>query len=419
METLKKINRVLNTIRNVIFSLAMIALLSGVTIYILRYKEVQLVSQIEKRNLYTFEDIARQSFLDGSFQDLLENATADQFIERYTLVTYKKKMDQLTKTLFVPISDDDYILNSIGDTGLYQVGDSNYVILGLMQKEDRYIERYREKIQQINQLARDYPDVGIYVYKPIQAHETNMFDEKNNMESYGRQYNDLLKNELEVPYAELQINNVNDYKRFFYAQDHHWNYEGSYQGYCDIIKLIFGSYDGILEPKTIETNNDQLQWAGTMGSRTGYILDSEPFYYYTFDLPEYKVYINGEEQKVENMNNVPEQLSYKTTQYYYDYLGANNHYWEEFVVEGSDKENLLIIGDSYASAVEPLLCNHFSHIYFIQPLNYYWTGGYGAFNIDAFIQEKGIQNILFMYTAENYFLDDTSYYFNLFRNGVE
>ena len=419
METLKKINHVLNQIRHILFSLAMVVLLSGITVYILRYKEVELVSQIEKRNLYTFEDIAKKSFLDGSFQELLENATADQFIERYTLVTYKRKMDQLAKQIFVPINDDDYILNSIADTGLYQVGDSNYVILGLMEKNDTYIARYREKIEQINQLAKDYPDLGVFVYKPIQAHETNMFDEKNQIESYGRQYNDLLKNELEVPYAELQVNTVNDYKRFFYAQDHHWNYEGSYQGYCDIVKLIFGSYDGILEPKTIETGNDQLMWAGTMGSRTGYILDPEPFYYYTFDLPDYKVYVNGEEQKVENMNNVPEQLSYKSTTYYYDYLGANNHYFQEFVVEGSDKPKLLIIGDSYASAVEPLLTNHFSHIYFVQPLNYYWTGGYGPFNIDAFIQEKGIDDVLFMYTAENYFLDDTSHYFNLFRNGVE
>ena len=418
MEIVKKINKFLNSFRNFIFSCLIIGILGGISIYIIRYKEIERVSLIENRNLYTFEEILNMTFGDGSFQDLLENATADQFVERYTMVTYKKKLDQLTKTLFIPVNDDDYILNSIGDTGLFQVGDSNYVMLGLMEESDTIRERYREKAEQINALAADYPDLGIYVYKPVQVHETTMFDEKNEFTSYGREYNDILRDTLKVPYAELQMNTVADYKRYFYAQDHHWNYQGSYQGYVDIIHMIKGSYEEVLLPTSVVTSNDRLMWAGTMGSRTGYILDPEPFYYYTFDLPEYHVDINGVEQKVENMNNVEEQLTYKTTTYYYDYLGANNNYWQHFYVPGSDDPTLLIIGDSYASAIEPLLTAHFSEIWFIQPLNYYWTGGYGAFDIDKFIEETGVDNILIMYTAENYFLDDTSRYFNLARHGV-
>ena len=420
MSKLKTVNQKLNGFRNFVFSSLLIGILCGITVYTIRFKEAEKVSLIENRNLYTFEEILETSFEDGSFQNLLENATADQFIERYTLVSYKKKMDQMTKNLFVPVSEDDYILNSIDGTPLYQVGNTNYVIYGLMENSDTIAQRYRTKVEQINQLAADYPYIHIYVYKPVQAHETNIFDEKNNLHCYGREYNDILKNELKVPYSELQLKDIGDYKRFYYAQDHHWNYQGSYQGYVDIIHMIKGDYEEVLTPVSVVTSNDSLMWAGTMGSRTGYIFKSEPFYYYTFDLPEYRVYYNGVEQKVENMNNIPEQLSYKDSTYYYTYLGANNYCYEMFDVENSSNPSLRIIGDSYASAIEPLLCAHFSRIYFVQPQDYRWTLNNGQyFDIDRFIAETGVENILFMYTNENYFLEDTYLDFELHRSGVK
>ena len=64
------------------------------------------------------------------------------------------------------------------------------------------------------------------------------------------------------------------------------------------------------------------------------------------------------------MNNIEQQIEETGNTYYYTLLGANNFYYETFVVENSDNPTLLIFGDSYASAIEPLLCAHFSKIYF-------------------------------------------------------
>ncbi len=420
MEMLKKINKVLQYIRGLIFILLFVVGLSYLAIYIYKYKPVEEVSLIENRNLETFIDIEDTSFFDNSFQDKLEDAFKDQFIYRYEAVKLKKKTDQNIASFLRGAGNQAVQLNPVADSGLYQVGTTNYIILGLIEENEDYKERYLQKAEDINKLQEDYPDINIYVYYPTQVHETAFFDdEEKGIKSYGPMYYQLFSEALKVKHGRLELSSIEDYERYFYQQDHHWNYAGSYQGYLDIMNLIFDGQEEVLKPNEIVTSNDELLWQGTMGSRTGYILDKEPFYYYTFDLKDYKVYENDiDEVPVYNMNNVDEYLSANKSGYYYDILGDNNHYNEHFVTSYPEKESLLIIGDSYASAIEPLLCQHFSDIYFVQPINYRWRiNGGKYFDIDKFVAEHDIDNILFMYTAENYFYEDTYDSFNLHREG--
>ena len=428
-------HKLLKKILNITFVLIIILSLLITSIYMIFIKEPDVISEIEKRELISFDNIKDTKYIDGSFQETLENALSDQFPYRYTWVTYKKRLDLFLSTLFDKKSNtiidnddeeeirvEDYILHRIGEDEIYKVGDSNYLMLGLVQYDEEYVNRYMTKINEINELANDYPNIGIYVYKPIQAHETNMFNEINELNGYGDQYHELLKNNLKVPYKQFEINNVNDYKEYFYAQDHHWNYKGSYQGYLDIVHLILGEDAEVVTPKREITNDDKLLWSGTFGARTSYILPYEAFHYYTYDLPKYHVYYKGQEVPVNDMNNIDEQIASNDSTYYYTFLNTNNEPFEEFVSEKEGMPSLLIIGDSYASAIEPLLMNNFSKIYFVNPHRYRWLMNYGQyFDIDDFIAKYDVDNILFMYTGENWFYDDDGSCFNfeLHRKGAQ
>ncbi len=69
------------------------------------------------------------------------------------------------------------------------------------------------------------------------------------------------------------------------------------------------------------------------------------------------------------------------------------------------QENLLIIGDSYAPAMIPLLANHYNHIYVVTPIRYLQVFN-EDFTYDDFTAENNIQNVLFMYVIENYYASD-------------
>ncbi|MDD4642876.1 MAG: hypothetical protein PHG99_05185 [Erysipelotrichaceae bacterium] len=395
-----------NKSKDILFILLFGILLFGISIYLIFFKEPMLVSTQEKRNLINFSELKDTSFFDGSFQTTIDKAFADQFIYRYEIVKIKNILDVKASELFIPRSNDEYKLTKVGDTPITRVGNSYYMINSLFLDYDPELEvRFLRRTQQINELAEDYPDIEMYLYKPTQGHETSIFDEANEVETYGEYYRDLLKDNLKIPYAELEIKDIDDYKNYYLQSDHHWSYQGSYQGYVDIVRLMFGENEEVLTPTELKTFNDELIFSGTFSSRTGYVYPGEPFYVYTFDLPDYSVYLDGKKQKIYDMNTFEENLENLDT--YYAYSIANYTYGDDAIYQSEyeDKETLLLIGDSYAAAVEPLLMEHFSTIYSIQPKGYflkYWQ----KFDYDKFLAEHHVDKILFMYTVEYYFYTD-------------
>lgn len=248
-----------NKSKDILFILLFGILLFGISIYLIFFKEPMLVSTQEKRNLINFSELKDTSFFDGSFQTTIDKAFADQFIYRYEIVKIKNILDVKASELFIPRSNDEYKLTKVGDTPITRVGNSYYMINSLFLDYDPELEvRFLRRAQQINELAEDYPDIEMYLYKPTQGHETSIFDEANEVETYGEYYRDLLKDNLKIPYAELEIKDIDDYKNYYLQSDHHWSYQGSYQGYVDIVRLMFGENEEVLTPTELKTFNDEL-----------------------------------------------------------------------------------------------------------------------------------------------------------------
>ena len=108
----------------------------------------------------------------------------------------------------------------------------------------------------------------------------------------------------------------------------------------------------------------------------------------------------------ENTNTFFDAIAHEEMDYHYNIAYKVGDGLTKIVNEdNAGKESILIIGDSYAGPVLPLLAKDFYEITLIYPINYTSLTGY-EFNYDAFIRENDVDKILFMYTIENYFYSD-------------
>ena len=389
-------------ISSIIYLIIVISLLMFLGLHSILHTQTQ-VSIMENRNLKVNQDFEGTSFIKKTFQDTLEDLLSDQFFIRNNIVTLKKKMDQYVNSLFVDPNIRDYKLTLISEANRYRIGDSNYLMYGLMKEDEEIKEKILDRVDQINNLQEVYPNIDVYVYRPIQAHELNIFDEYNDVVSYGVQYNQLIKDNLEVSSAFFEIQSLDDYKDNFYASDHHWNYAGSYEGYLDIHELL-NLEDESLIPNEIVTLDDPFY--GTHANFTGRIFGGDQFSVYTFDYKPFQAFKNEDEPCDYHYPNnfVKRKLSEDEEYYYseaYDLCGGMCR----LTTNDESKENILVVGVSYMGPVSSLIAQHFNNSYFLTPTGYYQENG-KIFNYKEFLDNHEIDKILFMYTIENYFYED-------------
>lgn len=388
-----------------IFPILVLIILALTSIYSLFVKDQEMISYVENRNLKTNQDLNPRELLNGVFESTIETILTDQFYDRYEFVKLKNKINYANANILYSLIDDPMVLNPVGETYVNQIGSSQLLMSNPIAYSDIINQRIIDRAGQINKIAEDYPNVGFYVYKPTQIQEKDFFDSANGLSSGGDRFEESLRTSLQVPYSSFKIDDLNDYEKYFYSTDHHWNHRGSYQGYLDILNLIEGNKDDALSPLA-ENCKDGLKFYGTYSAQSGFVNDGADFCVYKFDLPEYVAYSDGQlNENPNDTNRFFDRTGIDTMDYHYNKAyGLGNgfvHLENQADIEG----DLLIIGDSYAGPVLPLLLNHYKNIYFVYPINY--KGIFKVeFKYDSFIKEKNIDKVLFMYTIENYFLSD-------------
>lgn len=418
-------NKVLNSFRNLLMVLVFALLLSGVFVYVFYLKEQNTVSLFENRNLAVKEDLLDKSLLDLSYQDTIEDVLADQFPKRQKIVEIKKQFDREVEKAIIGDKVDDLSLTMLGDSGVYQIGTTTYMMNGLMEYNQDYEDRILNRIFQMNQLASDYPEIKFYLYRPVQGHETSLFDEANQVKSYGEYYNQLFADNLDFDCAFLEIESIDDYKEMFFSSDHHWNYRGSYQGYIDIMNLLKKS-DEILVPYAINNCNG-VKFYGTFSNRTANILEPDSYMMYEIDYDDTVLYVNGQQiediyQPKNYLNRLDELNDPYLYHYNYSYFGFADYPYHHYYNE-NEEGNILVICDSYGAAVANLLASSYQNSYFVNQTTYLSRTRH-FFNYDDFIQENNIDTVLFMYTLENYFVTDPEWgdvykNFDIYRNDKE
>ena len=194
----------------------------------------------------------------------------------------------------------------------------------------------------------------------------------------------------------LKIDSVETYRSYFYRTDHHWNYRGSYEGYKDVIRMLLGEDEPLLEP--LETIEFPFVFNGSYYKRMGRTDSREQFTVYRFEYPEMSVWINQSRRK-----------TYGKAQAYFDGRvvsdGAyTNHYGEfyggdngliQFSTGRPEKESVMIISNSYSNPLNMLIASHFNNTVVVDPRLYEKEIGKEP-TLGKLIQNYGVTKILLL-----------------------
>ena len=328
-------------------------------------------SEIENRNLANFPKLSLENLLDGSYMEDIESYLNDNFPLRTIFMNIR--------TVYSKI---------IGKQDINEVyfGKDNFLL-----EQYNKIDYEKELYNTINKFSKNNPDIKINLM--LIPTKISIYQDKlpKNANSYNQEalinsiYSKIDENVNKISLYKPLIKEKDNYQ-LYYKTDHHWTTFGAYIGYKEFLTKNNIEYINISDYNIQTITND------FKGSTYSKVVD--PFSNSeTIDIFSYKDY----ELEVDYV------LSNKQTDslYNYEYLNKkdkyalfldNNHPLITIENKNIKNNNILIIKDSYANSMIPLLINHYNKIHVIDP-RYYKK------SITNYIKENKIENVLIMYNV--------------------
>lgn len=353
------------------------------------------INYYENRYANKLTTFSLSSYWDNSFQDSAESALNDQvqfaqYFKKLYHMIYTKYTD-LTLSPILAQNPDRYVdymdLQLFGEDYLTY---SPYVLSNCQAALDLKIANY-------NACFQSPPETSFYIYYIEKDTDINFeTGEKVGLYEYLQTHLPLSPDHI----SRFEVDSFETYRRFFYHSDHHWNHLGSYQGYTELLALL-GVTDTPLPPIEEITLSQRL--SGSKASSAGAEGFSEPFTAYRFDFPSMNIQING--IPVEDYGNQTSFLSGSTSPVSYGAFYGDDSGEVIFDTNQPNRENLLILGESFDNAVLKLLATHYNHTYAVDLRNYNVSLG-REFSLSAYLEEHQINRVLLMGNID-YFLLDT------------
>ena len=275
------------------------------------FKVPKTYSSAENRDLAQFSMPNVQTFLDGSFQDNLESAMSDQFTGSGKI---REAYNGVLKSMPTLGIDDEICKNeyvSLGQGRSTFNCDSRIVYnpIHFTDEQKAAIKENMKQFNNLNDLADTYyyvindPAVFFFIFNKLTEDMAKIL--KNNMNGY-------------KAISSLKFNNYKEAKKIFYKTDHHWNYYGAQRG--------------------------------------------------KYKLPHHKSYVNGRLSQYNGIARIENhEYEYeKNINFYGQYYGGD---YAEVIFDYNqpEKENLLLIANSYSNAINELVAAGFDKTYIIDP----------------------------------------------------
>ena len=242
-------------------------LLLGLARAVLRPKTV---NDYENRNAYQLPAFTLSGWLDGSFQQGVEDALGDQ---APFSVSMKKCYNNIVNSLkhraftFVCGKNPDQTV-IYGDYRIY--GGTHIAYTPETMEET--LPLLQPRTEQLSRIIEAHPETEFSIYY-IERDMDVSFEtgEKIGVYEYLREQLPLAPERMDC----FEINTLSDFQERFFRTDHHWNWQGSYLGYQEAAKLL-----GIEEPLS-PTGEPVLLSNSFSGSKVQMLgsdgLFSEPF----------------------------------------------------------------------------------------------------------------------------------------------
>lgn len=382
---------------NVLFlGLILLMLLAGLLRTVFFPKEI---NSYENRYAEHIAPFTVEGYLDGSFQDSVDAALSDQVqFSQYYKKLFNLASARCLKTMVTPFLEQ-YPDRYIDAWGMRLIGRS---YLAYYPRVLAYItDALDAKIENYNSCFAAFSDADFYVYYVEKDTDIN-FETNEKVLAYEYLWDRLALPEDRI--ARLQIDSFDDFSACFYQTDHHWNYYGSYQGYTGVLNLL-GVEDPALAP--LEQVDLSDRFSGSKVSSSGAYGFSETFSVYRFDFPDMEVWING--SPAEDYGSQDAFLSGQGGQVSYSSFYGGDDGEIIFSTGQADRENLLIVGESYDNAILKLIAAHFNNTYSID-LRYYSAYMGQDFHLADYLEEHDITKILLIgnvdyFTSSDFLLE--------------
>ena len=348
------------------------------------------VNYAENRTANQLPVFSFSAFVDKSFQDQYENAIADQLPLSSKMKKAEKTLELITKLNYFEMNDEQF--HKIDSGLLYK---DNYLIY-TPRDFGSIKEKLDQKIINLNETVDRLSNVKFNLYYIEKDTDMN-FDTGDRLQAY-----EYMKDKLNqrISTEKYAINSFEEFQSSFYQSDHHWNHKGSYQAYEEIVQWL-SDEEPILKSDEIcmNTTFSGSKAAGIGGSA----LLKDQLCAYRFELKPHDIFING--KATDRYGNYTDYFEAgKTTGSYSDFYGGDAGLLE-FDYHREDKENLLMIGESYDNAINELLASHFNHTYNVDLRNYERENG-KPFDLDAFVKEHSVDRILLIGNIDYYVMEE-------------
>lgn len=182
----------------------------------------------------------------------------------------------------------------------------------------------------------------------------------------------------------------------YFRTDHHWTALGAYYGYCAFMeakgekpvplaqyrKLDLEGFLGSSYTKTLDKSLEQNPDTVTV--------------FLPFIEHEFTTYYGEEARKAEVIDL---QYADSKTDKYLVFISTGGGTWGVIKTEVKNSKKILVIKDSFGNALVPFLLPHYEEIYIVDS-RFYSIGATGK-NILQFIEDNGINEVLFMHYMED------------------
>ncbi|MDO4540524.1 MAG: hypothetical protein Q4B48_05435 [Syntrophomonadaceae bacterium] len=411
----------------VVISALVLGLTGGIWV-----RGIEAESTVEKRALASFPAFSLPSFVNKSYQSDLEQALSDQLVGGQALKRVYNKVKRGNTKVTVSFlnylktrreSPQIQIIDSTAGgaehkptdafsaaltprgSGLLEIEDSGHLVF-LEYPLDIAPALLAQKADNINGLARSYPDIDFYCCY-IETDVDIDFVEQRIEHEFAASLAGRL--DERIHFSNIAVRSLEDYQRRFFKTDHHWNPAGQYEGYQQLVALLRGEGASCYETDTVLF--EDVRYHGYKSR----LLDD----YAIFDtfaalkpaVPEHKVYTNykrrdyGQVEAYEKGLYSPERG--------FDHYGACNGPdcgLVEFRFDQPEKGNLLVVAESFSNPINRLIAAHYNNAYIIDLRNYEKDCG-RRFDFGDFVAEHDVDQVLFLgyyyfYVGDAFLIED-------------
>ena len=354
----------------------------------------QEINSYENRYAEKIAPFTLTGFVDGSFQQSVEDALSDQvplsqsFKKVYNLFT-----SRFIKSVSRPILEllpDKYVV--LGDKLLF--GGEN--IMFWTRTLESQAERLNARAAHYNAVFAHHPDVNFYLYFIEKDTDIN-FETGYRVEAF-----DYLAQKLDLPAERtgcLRIDSFDQFKTWFYRTDHHWNAQGSLEGYRQVLSLLKPG-EAALVPQEEVTLKGQLTGSKATGALAAF---SEDMTVYRYDYPSMTVTING--QPADDYGNQQAFLDGAGGTPSYGLFYGSDNGETTFDTGTQGRGNLLVVGESFDNAILKLLASHYDRTFSVD-LRYYEAHLGIPFDLEAYLAEHAIDTVLLIGNIDYFVTED-------------